>query len=919
MGFSLKQGLQGNSKHIAENEPGMPWIGIFYLAMLLLTVGTTNPLQAQNDTHVIEAMQSEALAAIEQRSFESAYHILNKAQSLFTPHQAPLIVHHHLLLSRLFMYWQQADSALYHGQAAYARASTLATDTLLAQSNLAIGEALYFAAGNPYKAIYFFEEAEKLLSARAGPELVYKTYYNLLVCNRAIGKIDNAQQYGILLEALITTRPEELSHNAIANGYYVIANNYLELYSPKALHYLLLADSIMEAATGPGNYYQLNYYYPQTAIYFNQLGEHEKALGYLMQVDEMSSDQTGINPQNVINQAWTNIQLKNYQKADALTIDYLAMAKNKQDSVFAYKALGKSALERLDPEKSIVWLKQALKILYPSNSDGELPGINALIDSYGELDIYYYLGRGYLLLAKQDQKHPWLHEARKYLWFSLETGLVNRPVVRHHNAQITLSRHLKPSYSALLDYYHYRHTLEPLQAYIDTAALLINHAKSTIIKSKSRLFQSSQIPDSLRTARGQVLLHINELKQQAGSADSIFRYFSKLEQIDNQISQVQNIYDEPVFHSLPETDHKSLIINYLWTDDALYAVSSGNERRLHKHTDMALLDSLTLAYYQLIRQPEFGGFREYQQTGHALFEFLVAPLLPSDLPEKVVIAPDEQLLTIPFEALLVTDQATSFYDADYWIRSVDISYAPYLNGDDQPEDVLQQASAASFAYNLKQETQLTNYLKNVEPESDLFVATLGGQSFKGVDASETNYKALSTKSRIQHLAVHGTATEEIPYLRFRKENDKENDGKLYEYEIFNVQLPAALVILTACESNVGEIASSEGSISLARAFLGAGARSVISSLWTLNDDASLPIFALFLNHYDPSDQAASALSAAKRSYLENADEIVAHPYFWASLVGHTTEPLVQAHRYSWLPLFLMILLVTAIIWYYKCS
>ncbi len=856
---------------------------VFGLLTLFLSVACTGQLLAGDQDNSVRAIQAEASTWMNKRLYKEAYTALKRAESLLGEQSDALKIRNDLLFSNLFMYQQEAEAAIQYGKSAYDLASRLDLDTLILQSNLAIGEAVYYADGDAYSAIFYFSAAEELLLTDYSIGLKYRTFYNLLVCNRAMGKIDNALQYGALLEDLINTQSGELHDAVIANCYFVIGNNYLEIYSTKALNYFLKADSIMEAKSGPANYYQLNYYYPQMAFYYNQHKDHEKALQYLKEIDLRSPQSYQTNRQNIINQAWTYLQLKDYRTADSLALASIPLAKNFTDSVFTYKTLGKIAIEAGQPRGAMKWLKMAVSTLYTGLGEGALPDVNALVDPYNEPDIYGYIGSSYLMLARQEGNDDWLEEARKYLWFGLESALLNRPSVRHHNAQITLSRHIKPVYSWVLDYYHHQYLQESSLAYIDTAAMLINHAKATIIKSKSRLFQSYQIPDSLKVARSQVILRINELQQKAGSADSIFHYFSYLERIDNEIGKIQDIYEAPVYHELPEIDSESLSINYLWGEDALYAVTDGKEKRFIKISDMGKLDTLTQTYYSLVKQPEYENFKEFQYLGTSLFQAILAPGLPDDLPKQLVVVPDEKLLLIPFEALPVTDKGTNYFNADYLVRHMDVAYTSYLEIVQQNTSKEINKSAISFAYNYKRETHFPGYLKNVEQESAVFNSILGGSTFTGVEATESNYKAIAT-SRIQHLAMHGTASEDIPYIRFRNEKDATNDGKLYEYEIYNTQIPAELVILTACESNMGEIASSEGSISLSRAFVGAGANAVISSLWTLNDEASLNIFEPFLNQFQKSENAVTALSSAKLAYLENADELLAHPYFWAGLV-----------------------------------
>ncbi len=857
----------------------------FLYIVLAIALFIFPQLASGQDKHDrIVKLQKEAERSINKRAYDDAYSYLQTSNQQLEDFQSDsLMIRNHLLLSRLFMYRNHADSAVYFGQLAYDGAASISDKTLLLEANLAIGEGLYYAGGDPYKSIYYFEEAENMLSEINTNEFDYKTNYNLLVANRAIGKIDNAQQYGLLLEDLFSRSEMLLDNVAIANAYYIIAMIYLELYSPKALQYLLKADSIMESKAGPGNYYQVNYYYPLMANYWNQQKDYANALKYYKKIETFSPYSYHTNSQNLINQAWTYMLMEDFLTADSLVDIYLTLAKSKRDSVFAYKTKAKVALGLNQPEAAIRQLTLALQKLYPGNKKVELPRIEQMADPYDEHELYEYLGNAYLMKAQQSTGTKYENLARQYLWFALEAGLHNRPTVRHHNAQITLSRHIKPTYTSLLDYYYFLYKKHNDYHFVDTASMLINHAKATIIKSKSRLFESSGIPDHLRLERSSLLNQIEESKLKSKDAEAIFALFTELEEVDNRISKYQNTYEEAFFQEQYDTGNDEIILNYHWGKDVIYLTSKGSNKRFLRIKLTNELDSLINQFSQSVKNPQRQSFDQFQQTGNQLYQVLLEPILRDHIPKQITIIPDEKLLTIPFEALPNNQSGNSYFNADYLIRHTNIAFAPY-EGKQITEEDNGNEKAVSFAFNTSIENHLPKYLGKVEAESQMFEKALDALSFKGINATETNYKAAGQSHGIQHLAVHGTATGDVPYLEFRTEQEDENDGKLYEYEIFNMQIPARLVLLTACETNMGEIASSEGVISLSRAFLAAGVQSVISSLWTLNDDAALVLFDGFLEEYTDSDNAVTALGEAKRAYLARADEIKAHPYFWAGLV-----------------------------------
>ena len=105
------------------------------------------------------------------------------------------------------------------------------------------------------------------------------------------------------------------------------------------------------------------------------------------------------------------------------------------------------------------------------------------------------------------------------------------------------------------------------------------------------------------------------------------------------------------------------------------------------------------------------------------------------------------------------------------------------------------------------------------------------------------------------------------------------------YEIYNMSLPAELTVMSACNTGFGQLAEGEGVISLGRAFSYAGCQSVMMSLWMANDQSTAKLMDHFYKNLSQGQTKNGALKNAKLTYLENADPLTAHPYFWAGLVS----------------------------------
>jgi len=139
----------------------------------------------------------------------------------------------------------------------------------------------------------------------------------------------------------------------------------------------------------------------------------------------------------------------------------------------------------------------------------------------------------------------------------------------------------------------------------------------------------------------------------------------------------------------------------------------------------------------------------------------------------------------------------------------------------------------------------------------------------GPAASETGFRrALEKKTRWRavHLACHGIVDADDPRAsRLALTRDGENDGYLHALEVFNLEVPADLVVLSGCKTGRGKVIEGEGLEGLTRAFMFAGAPRVIASLWDVEDEPTQALMNEFYRLWDGKDAlgAAAALKAAQ--------------------------------------------------------
>lgn len=306
---------------------------------------------------------------------------------------------------------------------------------------------------------------------------------------------------------------------------------------------------------------------------------------------------------------------------------------------------------------------------------------------------------------------------------------------------------------------------------------------------------------------------------------------------------------------------------------------------------------------------QFGG---YVQAATRLYQMLIAPA--ADLLEgkrALVIVPHASLYQVPFGALLTEDSPASgqtpFASLPYLLRRWSVSY-------------VQSASVLASLRKLRRSSSLDSADDNERKQLVAFahpggsslgvdrvprlqhvvreVAEIGKEyapnqvvTYTGLAATEQAVKTASAlqQARRVHFATHALLNDDPQYSGLVLSG--ESDGLLHTYEIFNLKLRAELVILSACRTAQGKHMAGEGILGFTRAFLYAGASSVVASLWQVADASTAQLMIEFHRRLATKPGGtASALRAAKLALIE--DERWAHPYYWAPfvLVGEPGGP-----------------------------
>jgi len=300
-------------------------------------------------------------------------------------------------------------------------------------------------------------------------------------------------------------------------------------------------------------------------------------------------------------------------------------------------------------------------------------------------------------------------------------------------------------------------------------------------------------------------------------------------------------------------------------------------------------------------------------------------LLPADSlvqrTEKIIMIPDGILHNVPFEALVLP---TKDRRPKYLIQHAEITYAPsatvlaLLNAGGKTSPARAPKTLLAFAdpFFGEDESQQNSPPKRGVPDSltlrglydhlgvkfprlnsagaevdsiARFFAPNLRTIYRRNEATEEHIKQDNLQRyAILHFATHALLFEEHPErscIVLALDENPAEDGFLQMSEIYNLKLNAELVALSACQTAQGKLVRGEGLVSLGRAFLYAGAKSVLGILWSVADDpASAKLMGGFYDYLQQGKSRGAALRLAKLDLINGRTAPHRHPFYWAAFV-----------------------------------
>lgn len=789
----------------------------------------------------------------------------------------------------------------------------------------------------------------KCLRRQSSSYLSLNQMDNFLKCNLGANKIAKSlrNNYEIIL-------------TFINIGYYHFANNNLTL----AIDYFTQAISYINEDTQPQDIFD-TYYNLGTA--YNEIGNFSRAIEYFSAALNIISGDSS-NPYyaatlsnlgfSYVKRGLTTGSREDYDRAfDFFSQAQRAAAKygNKGSEVIIFNNLGSlkahlgenlDALYYLNKAKSLAEELQLTS--YLASIYTNIGIIYARLGDYQNSTLFYdrainlavtenenrTLWESYLEKANLLSKQGQIDQAKFYYLNSINIieGLRSQLLTEEDKASFFGSDKRLDAYHNLTDLLINQESKDYRQSSLAQAFNYMERAKArSFLESLGASRISQQFPVDIRLANREKEL-LNDLsriyarlitpeveeKERARLLGQVKLLEEELENVRRQIRS-----KNPAYASLnyPEiitynqarkefVDSKTAVFAFQVGKDSAYAFClSPRGLNIYPIPTQKELREMVSRHRRAISDTDNQDF----SSGHELYKVLIEPGLGNGLDKslkKLLIIPDDILILLPFETLVLSSQP-----ADWLIKHYNIYYAPSLSslkslahfqnrknrkkptqnllavGDPfygELEEKYVELSTKTIFQDLYSLSDMKFYRLRYSGEEVRRISSLipRSRTLTREKASEDLVKRANLSDyRILHFAAHGLIDDQKPArssIVLTLDNDPAEDGFLQMREILNLKLNADLVVLSSCQTGLGQFIRGEGIEGLSRAFFYGGASSVLMSLWTVNDQVAAQLMERFYLHLKSSQTQAEALRAVKLEMIDSS--VVSHPYYWAAFI-----------------------------------
>lgn len=818
-------------------------------------------------------------------------------------------------------------------------------------------------------AITYYKKAEKIFSHNKDSSQISLIYNNIGNIHRVIGDFNNS--------SILYKKAIDLQQNLkVPNLRYIAGfkNNLGLLYEKnrkygQALKLQKESLNILKSIY-PKNHISIAYSYQNIANLFSRQKKHKQSSEYLNKTLDIFTEQFKSENRDFaelymafgekyFREKQFDLSILYHQKAEKILTKILG--KENHLSTFNKNNLSKSLIGAKKYYESISILNKAIK---SNKSKHSAKYYNNYLDFSETLRLK---SKSLTLLYKKNKTLASLKESIAIAQQSDSLIHQIRNTLTTYSDKVTFAETAKATYATALEnqYLLYQHTQDSKD--LDLAWYYSEQSKASGLQS---LLQDSHaksfagLPDDikeleqkLKTSNAYYHSRItNEYTHKQPDSTKIATYENQLFEINRRQDSLLEIINTayPRYAQLKNQHQTTTIaqvqkeltpnqnlLSFVTNDSSTYAIVINNQSTHFQKLKTPKLAANIKSFRNKILQKDLTTFKT---LGHELYQTLIQPIEKYLVGDELIILPDGPLWHLNFDLLLKTKSTTNNPALfPYLIKEYVISYANSgtllfqnnLQKKTENDINLQECLAFSFSDSISNPSSqriplsrlrdaATYDLPGTREEIKAIADIVDGTYYYGKEAIEKNFKTNAKNYRILHLALHGAVDNEQPEnskLFFTKTKDTIEDNLLYSHELFAMDLPAELAVLSACHTGTGKIADGEGILSLGNAFRYAGTKSLLLSQWEVSDETTPTIMKSFYTHLAEGMTKSKALRQAKLNFLKKANPNLVHPFYWSSfyILGDTTPISIKEATsfWFWISITMTILLFCWLFYTYK--
>jgi len=562
-------------------------------------------------------------------------------------------------------------------------------------------------------------------------------------------------------------------------------------------------------------------------------------------------------------------------------------------------------------------IQKAIQLMMPNNSSytpNDVVTKNAFVRNISEVISMFALKADIISKEKNDLSNSNQLYESLHLYYKIDSLFhLNLSNISLNSSQLIATSRIIEYYEDAIEKNLHNYSLTKDVKYFTSAYYFSSQLKALLLENTLKMYSILEDEDEieLKKLESNLSNSIIDYDKNELSRDSlslkIIQHQRDVYEFENRIrsknSKVLNSFSNNKLDDISVIQSKlgsnEIILEYFEGENSIYCFliskNSLNFNRIELNNENY---DLLQAYSRACLDTNFKTIEEFKYLSRRLYIKLIGSLLGPDIDniEKVIIIPDGIIHAVAFDALIgktddylineyniVHSYSHKLYFVDRDVNDVEkrdkIQYIGF--GPTYSNEVGENLVKAKILDDSSDLMSLNFSVSEIDESSDFYPKE---KTFLNSKASKSSFLDIIHQADIAHLSMHSVVDYEVPDNSSLIFSDHHDDFVLKASEVAALNLNSELVILSSCKSATGLTTKGEGVQGLSRAFMLAGASSVLSSLWNASEFSSSKILPKFLEFHTKGESKAESLRKAKLSYLASVRPSLQHPFYWANYI-----------------------------------